>query len=227
MYQAIPYTIQGLDNLGKKVVVANKPMKAGFLPKGKSVVSVLILPFVSATDLANYCVYLMEEHKIPKVHLEREMRIAEYVNMESRIIESLHNSLESLPSKADREPLIEAIDYPNRLNRYFESNVVLHRMHDLLLRFYGLYEYSKCGGIRMFLLPDISDTNDLTPTGRIIILKGKSVRVSAKFSIVEERGKILLHCESSRLKLPWNEETQAFEIQAHCKMDLQRRTPCF
>jgi len=226
MHQATPDTIGRPGNTGKQVVVGKKSMETRFLPKGKSMVSVLILPFVSGTDLANYCEYLMKVHNVPRVVLEQEMRIAEYVKMESNIIESLHE-LESLPSNADREPLLKAVNYPDRLYRYFGSNVILNQMHDLLVRFYGLYESQKCGGIRMLLLPDISDSNDITPSGNIIFLQRQSVKVSARFTIVEEHGKILLHCESSRLKLPWNDETQAFEVQGHCKIHLQRRTPAF
>lgn len=201
----------------------------GLIPIGKSTLPILVLPFVFAEDLSNYCSYLKCEHKVGEKELERHLRIADYVKLESRIFNGLHD-LSSLPSRADRVPLLKQLEIPNRLHRYFEPNATLDRIEDseLLLSFYGLYESPKLGGIRMFLLPDASSQKGVH-RGDIVVLATRRPKSTGKFFVSKQNGKVTLKREGceKQFKLLWNEDTKAFDLMVNSQFIFKRRTPCF
>jgi len=203
----------------------------GLIPNGKSSLPILILPFVSAEDLSNFCNYLMCEHQVAETELERQLRIADYVKLESRIFNGLHD-LASLPSRADRAPLLEQLEIPNRFQRYFEPNASLDRIgrhSELLLSFYGLYESPKLGGIRIFLLPDASSQKGSHDRGDIVVLATRRPKSIGKFLVSKQNGKVMLKREGceKQFKLLWNEDTKAFDLMVNSQLIFKRRTPCF
>jgi len=211
----------------------NQSSKRLFVPAGRSLIPTLLLQFLMPLDLSNYCTYLEEEHNFPREILEEKMCIAEYVELESKIIESLHD-LSSLPSRADREPLLRELNYPERLNRYFEPGMKLKKIDEdkLLFSFYGLYESATLGGMRLFLLPDATgcSQNSSQPSyasGQIIVLSPQRPTSVGIFTLAKVNGEILLGrlgC-NSYFKLVWNEEIRSYDLLVGERVVFTRRSP--
>lgn len=193
----------------------------------------MLLPYIHAEDMENYCNYLVNEHSIPRKVLERQRQIARqiaaHIMIETRIIESLHD-LDSLPSKADRTPLLQKLAYPNRLYRYYNPNmkVVHFDQHRSLLSFYGLYESTLFGGTFLLLLPEITDEPDGT-YGQLIILTHGRRESMGKFRVANEGGKLCvkrLGCNKA-FDVVWNSQTKAHDLRLNDKIVFVRQTPTF
>lgn len=224
-------TIKILQNCRKGTLESVKDSR--ILPCGNRMIPYLVKDFVHPDDIKHYGQYLLEF--FPSEDLERFIELGKVIDLENQIIESVH-SLKSLPSRADRTPLLKRLEEKQLLpslcfDRYFEPGATIHRIDesDFLSPLYGLYESSIFAGTRILLLPDATQSNSKRHCGRIVVLSETSKHCSVgRWTVVEEKGKLVVKRigASSAFGLVWNPMMDAFDLQFSTEI-IQRRTPCF
>lgn len=198
--------------------------KDACIPHEENAISILILDFVSAEDLASYVQYLEE---VLCMHLPYWRAVCERIQVELDVLWGLKQKR----SQYDLNILLDMLNHPNSLVRYFNDLVLPVNENDYLAPLYGCYE-SDFHKVCLILLPDSGcskSSQDRNRRGRAVKLLMHSHEViETEWTVTVKGGmaQVQLMDSPKPLQLNWNARLQAFDLKWGESGLLPRRTQC-